>query len=255
MWRDPRRPSAGTVIVENMSIDPRASTSKRILEAAAELLQAGGIDAVSTRAVAAAAGTQPPVLYRRFGDKEGLLEAVSLHIVQGYIAQMRKLLRCSDDSVEDLRRLWDLFVAFAAAHPECISLIYGGTKRGDGISAAAETMKSMIGSAIARIADDGKLRMSVERATALFRSCGVGFVVTQISIPESERDGSLSDMARENAISSITVAAPASRSHTKMTGRATALRQAMAADDTPLTPAENALMVEWLNRIADTRQG
>ena len=46
-----------------------------MLEAAAELLRTGGVDAVSTRAVAAAAGVQPPTIYRQFGDKEGLLDA------------------------------------------------------------------------------------------------------------------------------------------------------------------------------------
>ena len=40
------------------------------------LLAAGGRDAVSTRAVAAAAGTQAPTIYRLFGDKDGLLAAV-----------------------------------------------------------------------------------------------------------------------------------------------------------------------------------
>jgi hypothetical protein len=49
------------VIVENMLAETRAvSTSDRLLAAAANLLQTG-VDAVSTRAVAAA-GTQPPIL-------------------------------------------------------------------------------------------------------------------------------------------------------------------------------------------------
>ena len=51
--------------------------AERIAPAAADLLQSGGIDAVSTRAVAAAAGVQPPTIYRQFGDKDGLLDAVA----------------------------------------------------------------------------------------------------------------------------------------------------------------------------------
>jgi AcrR family transcriptional regulator len=48
----------------------------QIVEVAAGLLASGGRDAVSTRAVAAAAGTQAPTIYRLFGDKDGLLAAV-----------------------------------------------------------------------------------------------------------------------------------------------------------------------------------
>ncbi len=151
---------------------------------------------MSTRAVAAAAGTQPPILYRRFGDKDGLIEAVTLHILEDYIQKKRKLLKQSGDPVNDLRRLWDLFVAFGFAQPDCFALIYGNVRRGDAISAAAETTVAMLQEAIARIADDGKLRMSVERATGLFQSCGVGFVITQLTIPAAKRDRELSDIAR-----------------------------------------------------------
>jgi len=56
--------------------DTTDSPRHRIVEAAVELLEKGGPDAVSTRAVAAAAGMQPPAIYRLFGDKEGLLEAI-----------------------------------------------------------------------------------------------------------------------------------------------------------------------------------
>lgn len=236
-----------------MPVDTRASTSDRLLEAAAELLREGGVEAVSTRAVAAAAGTQPPILYRRFGDKDGLLEAVTLHILEGYIAKKRELLEQSEDSVTDLRRLWDLFVAFGFAQPECFALIYGHTRRRKAISAAAETTVSLLQDAIARIADDGRLQMSVERATAMFQSCGVGFVLTQLAVPAAKRDPELSDIVRENAIASITVTSRNSKARTTLTRRATALRQALD-DEVPLTPAERGLMIEWLDRIADKRR-
>lgn len=223
------------------------------MEAAAHLLQQGGVEALSTRAVAAAAGTQPPILYRRFGDKDGLIQAVTLHILEGYIQKKRNLLKQSGDPVTDLRRLWDLFVAFGFAQPDCFALIYGNVRRGDAISAAAETTVSMLQGAIARIADDGRLRMSVERATGLFQSCGVGFVITQLTVPAARRDRELSEIARENAISSIVVTSGASKVRSTLIGRATALRQAIGEDDVPLTPAERELMMEWLDRIADRR--
>ncbi|MGV9803302.1 TetR/AcrR family transcriptional regulator [Mycobacterium sp. NPDC003449] len=237
-----------------MPVDARASTSDRLLEATAELLREGGIEAVSTRAVAAAAGTQPPVLYRRFGDKDGLIEAVTLYILEDYIAQKRRLMKSSDDAVADLRRLWDLFVTFGFAQPECFALIYGHKRRGDAISAAAATTVTLLQSAIARIADEGKLRMSVERATDLFKSCGVGFVITQITVPAPKFDRELSEMVLETALAGILVAKPQGRARSTLVRRAVALRQAMTADNVPLTPAEHGLMAEWLNRIADRRR-
>ena len=49
----------------------------RIVDAASALLASGGPSAVTTRAVAADAGVQAPTIYRQFGDKDGLLQAVA----------------------------------------------------------------------------------------------------------------------------------------------------------------------------------
>lgn len=204
--------------------------------------------------MAAAAGTQPPILYRRFGDKSGLLEAVTLYVLEDYIAKKRKVLRQSDDAVADLRRMWDLFVDFGLSQPECFALIYGHARRGEAISAAAETTVTLLQSAIARIADEGKLCMSVERATDLFQSCGVGFVITQIAVSAAKRDPELSDIARENALAGIMGRSTSGKVRTTLAGRATALRQSLDNSDLPLTHAERSLMVEWLNRIADKQR-
>jgi AcrR family transcriptional regulator len=243
-------PMAG-VTVENMPTDTSAPVSDRLLAAAADLLQQGGVGAVSTRAVAAAAGTQPPILYRNFGDKDGLIEAVTLHILDDYIIRKRDLLEHSGDAVDDLRRLWDLFVDFGFAQPDCFALIYGNVRRGEAISAAAETTVTLLRDAIARIGDAGRLRMSVERATELFQSCGVGFVITQLTIPPAKRNPELRDIARENAVTTIAVTTAGPKARKTLAGRATALRQAIDGAETPLTAAERDLLVEWLGRLAD----
>ena len=56
--------------------DARGATRARIVDVAARLLQTDGPAAVTTRAVAEGAGVQAPTIYRLFGDKEGLLDAV-----------------------------------------------------------------------------------------------------------------------------------------------------------------------------------
>jgi AcrR family transcriptional regulator len=69
----------GSSVEPESAVTGREQTRQRVIEAATGLLEREGRDAVTTRAVAVAAGMQPPVIYRLFGDKEGLLEAVAEH--------------------------------------------------------------------------------------------------------------------------------------------------------------------------------
>jgi AcrR family transcriptional regulator len=80
-----------------------STTRERVLRAAADLLAEGGRDAVSTRAVSAAAGVQAPTLYRLFGDKEGLLQAVAAHGFAEYLSDKHALAE-TDDPIDDSRR-------------------------------------------------------------------------------------------------------------------------------------------------------
>jgi AcrR family transcriptional regulator len=95
--------------------------AERMLRMAAELLQIGGIEAASTRAVAAAADVQPPTIYRQFGDKDGLLDEVARLVLQRYIHQKRLLVGLSEDPWQELRELWDLHVEFGLAEPNSTS--------------------------------------------------------------------------------------------------------------------------------------
>jgi AcrR family transcriptional regulator len=56
---------------------PSAEPQSKIIDAAARVLRDHGPAAVTTRRVAEQAGVQPPAIYRLFGDKDGLLEAVA----------------------------------------------------------------------------------------------------------------------------------------------------------------------------------
>lgn len=104
--------------------DDGLSPRERILQAATTLLAAGGREAVSTRTVSAAAGVQPPTIYRQFGDMQGLLNTVARDIFAGYVRQ-KTTREHADDPFEELRRGWDLHVAFGLANPAVYALIYG----------------------------------------------------------------------------------------------------------------------------------
>jgi AcrR family transcriptional regulator len=100
----------------------------RILKAALTLLTKHGRDAVTTRNVAEAAKVQPPVLYRIFGDKTGLLDAVAAYGFTAYLAKKHQSAP-SDDPVEALRAGWDLHVEFGLANPELYLLMYAKPRR------------------------------------------------------------------------------------------------------------------------------
>ena len=170
-----------------MAREPAASAAERMLRAAADLLQTGGIEAVSTRAVAAAAGVQPPTIYRQFGDKDGLLDAVAGFVLEGYMEKKRLLTDASRDPAVELRDLWDLHAEFGLNQPACYVLTFGQARPGRTVPVAAETVE-LLTDVIGRLGDKGRLRMSVERATSYFRSCGAGYILIQIATQPDKRD-------------------------------------------------------------------
>src|SRR3954469_15590743 len=95
---------------------------ERIVDAAMRLLTEGGPDAVSTRAVSTAAGVQPPTIYRLFGDKQGLLDAVVVHGFTAYLTSKNAQVP-EDDPVEDLRAGWDQHVDLGLANPALYQLM------------------------------------------------------------------------------------------------------------------------------------
>ena len=80
------------------------STRSKVTQAAARLLREGGVHAVTTRAVASAAGVPTPTIFRIFGDKDGLMDAVAEQVMATYVAAKSELASHEDgDPVDDLR--------------------------------------------------------------------------------------------------------------------------------------------------------
>ncbi|MER6535487.1 TetR/AcrR family transcriptional regulator [Streptomyces sp900105755] len=233
-----------------------ARTRERVLRAAAELLSSQGRAGVSTRAVSAAAGVQPPTLYRLFGDKDGLLDALAAYGFEQYLRE-KQALEQTDDPVADLRRSWDLHVEFGLSRPGFYVLMYGEGRHRGGMPGGLETV-AILRHTLARVAAAGRLRMSVERATQLVHAMGLGVVLSLIATPPSERDETLPATAREHALRMITTTGTAGERSTgedscaDVACRAAALREALSRHGTtPLTPSEGALLADWLDRLAD----
>jgi AcrR family transcriptional regulator len=223
--------------------DPRT----RIVDAAAELLARDGRDAVTTRAVATAAGVQAPTIYRLFGDKRGLLEAVAERGYASFLDQ-KAVREPGPDPVEDLRAGWDLHAAFGLANPDLYALMYADPRPG-AVPAASAAAEGMLAQHIGRVAAAGRLRVSERRAADLVRACGRGAVLTMLATPVDERDPQLITDAREAVIAAITTDAPVI-DDPGPAAAATALRAALAGTNV-LSEAEHRLMAEWLERLAD----
>ena len=218
----------------------------RIVAAAARLLESGGEDAVSTRAVSAAAGVQAPTIYRLFGDKAGLLDAVVTDGFERYLAE-KTVREETDDPVADLRTGWDLHVGLALERPALYTLMYARPS-GAGQSPAARAAFAVLAALVRRIAAAGRLRVGEDRAVGLVHAAGSGVALSLIAVPVHERDLGLSDAAREAVIAAITTDA-AEAPAAGPVAAAVSLRAALDDVDV-LTRAERGLLAEWLGKVA-----
>lgn len=224
------------------------ATRARVLSAAIDLLSTGGRDALTTRAVAAAAGVQAPTIYRLFGDKSGLLDAIAEQGFAEYLNEKRKeISELGSDPVENLRIGWDLHVEFGLTNPVLFSIMYGNPQPGVKPPAAA-TAQQILKQRIHQLAVAGRLRVSEERAADLVRASGCGTVFTLLAMSEGHRDMGLSQMARESVIAAITIG----NSTPENIGPAAAAitLRAVLPEATTLTDAERNLLEEWLDRLS-----
>ncbi|GAB3426260.1 TetR/AcrR family transcriptional regulator [Flindersiella endophytica] len=237
-----------------MGVEEKPDTRQRIVDATSRLLADGGRDAVTTRAVSAAAGVQPPTIYRLFGDMRGLLDAVAAHGFSTYLE--KKIARPpAGDPVDDLREGWDQHVEFGVSNPELYSLMYGQTHPDQQFEAAAKAAELLRG-LVERIAAAGRLRLGVEEAAQLLHATGLGVVLTLIATPPGQRDPELSQRTREAILSAITLDPQRGRSSARKpsaASHAVALKAALPNLGDVLSEAERGLLAEWLDRIGRSR--
>jgi len=109
-----------------------------IVAAARTLLEAGGPEAVTMRAIAEILGIQAPSLYKHFPDKTALEAAV---VTAGFIEQAEAFRTASSRSRKPLAALARAYRAWAVAHPHLYRLMTNQPLERDrlaeGIEAAA----------------------------------------------------------------------------------------------------------------------
>ncbi|MFB0489959.1 AcrR family transcriptional regulator [Methylobacterium sp. OAE515] len=218
----------------------------RILEAASRLIATGGVAALTTRAVAAAASVQAPTLYRLFGDKRGLLNALAEHGLAAFMAR-KTALPPHPDPVQDLRDAWDTYVAFGLSHPAVFAITNEVGAPASGSPAMLAGL-AILRERVQRIARAGRLRIPVGSAVALIHAAGVGTVATLLAVPSEERDPRLSPLARDAVLDAVTTDMSV-REEASLASLAIGLG-ARLDDAEALTPGERLLMRELLNRLS-----
>ncbi|MEU7976326.1 TetR/AcrR family transcriptional regulator [Micromonospora sp. NPDC049089] len=225
--------------------DTRDDVRAGIVAAATQLLREKGANAVTTRAVAQAAGVQAPTIYRLFGDKDGLIDAVAEHVMAAYVSGKSVAADApTGDPVTDLRAGWRLHVEFGLTNPELYALI---ATRGSGApSPATVAGLDVLRRRVRRLAAAGLLRVDEERALLMIHSAGNGTILTLLGMPPDQRDLGLGEAMLETVLSGILATTPATPD---TTAKAVAVTFATVLPDLPgLTDAERALMAEWLHR-------
>ncbi|UUX58417.1 TetR/AcrR family transcriptional regulator [Glutamicibacter halophytocola] len=215
-----------------------------IINSAERLLAESATGDISTRAVCEAAGVTQPVLYRHFGDKDGLLAAVADHVWENYLSAKRST-KNSDDALEDLRRGWDNHTAFALENPHAYRLVFG-TALAARPAAMGEAMKLLVGFT-SRLAAEGRLLLGPEQAARVIMAANSGLALGLILRGDADQDPKqASYQSREATLRGILSGAEASASPAAQA--ATTLR-AQLAESSDFTPAEAYLLNEWLDRF------
>ena len=222
------------------------------MRAAADLLVDGGREAVTTRAVAAGAGVQAPTIYRQFGDMRGLLDEVASYGFSTYLRD-KTMREREEDPVEDLRRGWDLHVEFGLANPTFYTLMYGDPTSGTESTAAVEAA-TILRDLVRRVAEAGRLRVSVEQAANMIHAAGCGVTLTLIGARPADRDPALSETTREAILAAVTSDEPEDwkerNDRDRVANRAVALKAVLPEAEKELSSGEKTLLSEWLDRLS-----
>jgi len=236
------------------AVSSRSDTRSKIVDVAARLLREQGPAAVTTRGVAEGAGVQAPAIYRLFGDKDGLLDAVAEHVMATYVSAKAAIVEAASaqevDPIEDLRAGWQMYIDFGIANPALYALLSdpGRALR----SPAAQSGKRVLESRVHRVALTGRLQVSERRAVDLIHAAGTGAVLTLLSTPPEHRDPGLPDDLFGAVLRRIVTGAPEAPElpANDPVASAVALRAAASKLDM-LSAAERQVLAEWLDRAIE----
>ncbi|MEJ2665769.1 MAG: TetR-like C-terminal domain-containing protein [Deinococcales bacterium] len=154
-------------------------TRERVIDAAAEAIDAGGLESLSLARLAEALGVRTPSLYNHIGGLDDLRGALRLRGLEALESRLQRAAvgRAGRDA---LRALAEAYRAFAHEHPGLYPLTLGaGGNEREGVrdAAAAEAAASRIVEVVLRVLSGYRLEGDdALHATRVLRSSLHGFV-------------------------------------------------------------------------------
>ena len=125
------------------------TTDEAILDAAARILETGGLDALTMQAVAAEVGVRAPSLYKRVRDRAALVQGVQESASAELGAALRDVAKGKDPRA-DLLAMADTFRAFAHRRSGAYGLLFAALP--DDMRVAPETNQAAVAPVITAIA-------------------------------------------------------------------------------------------------------
>jgi len=153
------------------------------------MIESGGADSASIRAIADAVGVTPPSIYLHFPDKEALIVAVCERHFEIFDSVIEQAGATVDDPVESLRRRARAYVRFGLDNPEPYRILFmsrtGGDRRLEVITGAGGRAFQHLVDAVQRAIESGHFRPvdPTFAATALWTAVH-GITSLLISLPD-----------------------------------------------------------------------
>jgi len=224
-----------------------ASVRAALIQAAQRQLASAPDGDIATRAVCEAVGVTQPVLYRLFGDKNGLLDAVADAAFEQY-ARRKQDLEVTDDPVTDLYAGWNDHMAFAAENPALYQLMF--TPRPHSAGTTYRRILDLLEATLMRCAAAGALVTTPRLAAQLILPANIGVALSRIAQPHLFDDPALPDRTRDAIFAAVLAEAKAPSEPDPVRAAARQMRSQLALTGTDrLEPAETALLDRWLDRI------
>lgn len=188
----------GIAVLQTAGSDVR----ERLLKAAFAAAIAGGVDAVSTRAVCVVVGVQAPTLYHYFGDRAGLIRAVVDRAFEEYFARKGSSTPAVSTPRQEVAAGWDAHVAFARAYPGLYPAMYPVNEPQ---SPNLERSGALLRAGFDRLARDGALMPGItpEVANTALRAALRGVAHAVAAAPDSPDNERVSATVRDAIISSL----------------------------------------------------
>ena len=164
------------------------ATREALLAAAENLVERGGIGALSVRAVADEIGTTTRAVYSTFGSKDGLLAALAKRSFEMLHDDIAKLPHTNDPARDLVQAALTVFRPMAVEHPSLFQIAFlraaPDVPLGPDVAEAAQAGYELLGERVKRLADADLLGgRDPQAATREFNAMCFGMAVTELLNP------------------------------------------------------------------------